>query len=87
MTHIDCDVFCMLVLGYWKLEDCPPGHSEQVTFLKQDNGCLCKRCFYVKRGSCGNMRVSELVTHMENNEDFKDKPHPQLICKHGQGWT
>ena len=54
-------------------EDSPEGTEERISMLKQENGCLCKKCFYVKRGSCGNMKVCELVNSLESNEAFADK--------------
>lgn len=53
-------------------EDCPPGFSEIVQMFK-DNLSLCKRCFYLKRGSLNNMNVSELINHLATNPDFSDK--------------
>ena len=41
--------------------------------LKKDNGAICRACFYIKRGSLNNMKLSELVTHLETNDDFADK--------------
>ncbi|OLQ14908.1 hypothetical protein AK812_SmicGene907 [Symbiodinium microadriaticum] len=53
--------------------DAPDGCTEIVTMLKEANGCICRRCFYVKRGSLNNMRVSELVANLESSEAFADK--------------
>lgn len=39
----------------------------------KDNLSLCKRCFYTKRGSLGNMTVSDLIQNLADNPDFADK--------------
>lgn len=53
-------------------KDNPPGFSEEVQMFKE-NLSLCKRCFYTKRGSLGNMSVSELVQNLNENPEFQDK--------------
>ena len=58
------------------MQDCPDGFTEKISMLKSE-GALCKRCFYIKRASLGNMKLSELVQNIENNESFADKPHAQ----------
>ncbi|CAE7868158.1 unnamed protein product, partial [Symbiodinium necroappetens] len=52
--------------------DNPPGHEEPVVMLKEGGG-LCRRCYYIKRGSLANMRLSELVQNLQTNDSFKDK--------------
>ena len=71
-----CCAMCDNVLSTLGLvipEDCPPGYQDYVAMLKTDTGGLCRRCFYIKRGSLNNMRISELVQHLEHNETFADK--------------
>ena len=58
-------------------QDNPVGHTSPVEMFK-DNLSLCKRCYYVKRGSLNNMGVSDLVNHLAENEDFAEKP----LAKH-----
>lgn len=41
--------------------------------LKAQNCCLCKDCYYLKRGSLNNMKQSELITNLNENESFNDK--------------
>lgn len=44
--------------------------------LKDAGAGLCKRCFYVKRGSLQNMKISDLITNINENEGFNDKSGP-----------
>ena len=50
-----------------------------VAMLKTGAG-LCKSCFYLKRGSLDNMKVSELVQHLTTNQNFKEK-YLDICCK------
>ena len=54
-------------------QDCPEGHESKIEMVKQSNCCLCRPCYYCKRGSLGNMKLSELVTNLNENENFSDK--------------
>lgn len=54
-------------------QDCPEGCSETITMLKQVNSALCRSCYYLKRGSLNNMKMSELITNLSENESFRDK--------------
>lgn len=54
-------------------EDCPEGYEKRVEMLKAQNCCLCKDCYYLKRGSLNNMKQSELITNLNENESFNDK--------------
>ena len=60
-------------------EDNPSGFEEKVTMLKAETGALCRFCFYIKRGSLGNMRLSELATNLETNESFSDKSRSSML--------
>ncbi len=51
--------------------------------LKQANCGLCRTCYYLKRASLNNMRISELVTHLNENESFKDKSLGKIGFFHG----
>lgn len=55
------------------LKDSPAGHEEKVAMLKDAGAGLCKRCFYVKRGSLANMKLSELINNIQESEGFADK--------------
>ena len=51
--------------------------------LKMTNSGLCRTCYYLKRASLNNMRISELVTHLNENESFKDKSLGKIGFFHG----
>ena len=53
-------------------QDNPPGHFAKVA-MHQDSVTICKSCFYVKRGSLGNMQLHDLIAHLNENADFADK--------------
>ena len=41
--------------------------------MHKDSMTICKSCFYVKRGSLGNMQLHDLIAHLNDNADFADK--------------
>lgn len=41
--------------------------------MLKEGGGLCRRCYYIKRGSLANMRLSELVQNLQTNDSFADK--------------
>ncbi|CAE7840031.1 unnamed protein product [Symbiodinium sp. CCMP2592] len=57
--------------------DNPAGFEQVVEFFSggaaNSGPCLCKWCFYLKRGSLNNMRISELLGHLDAKPDFRDK--------------
>lgn len=53
--------------------------------MLKDNLALCRRCFYVKRGSCRNMSVSELVHNLSECDAFRDKSLPQSLSQFQAG--
>lgn len=34
---------------------------------------ICRICYYLKRGSLENMKVSDLHNNLQENENFRDK--------------
>ena len=55
-------------------QDCPPGHQLRVAAIKADGGpCLCLKCYYIKRGSFGALKIGELVDLLHANPPLKDK--------------
>lgn len=46
----------------------------EVVMIKQGgNCCLCRACYYLKRGSLNNMKISELITNLNDNDSFREK--------------
>ena len=41
--------------------------------VKQAGCSLCRACFYCKRGSLANMKISDLVTNLAEHEGFAEK--------------
>jgi hypothetical protein len=60
--------------GSLLLQDAPEGEDCKVAMLKQHGACcLCRACFYLKRGSLDNMKTAELVTNLNDNEAFAEE--------------
>jgi len=54
-------------------QDAPEGHDDCLVNMIKAGGAMCKACYYLKRGSLNNMKVSDLVAHITENESFADK--------------
>lgn len=64
-------------------DDCPEENRILVVMLKQgaaSSSMLCRICCYLKRGSLNNMKTCELVTHLNENESFCEKPFARIHC-------
>ena len=55
-------------------QDALGGHQIRVVAMKADSGpTLCLKCFYIKRGSFGGLKIGEFVELLHANPPLREK--------------